>query len=105
MLVVPITHLSFLIMHRLTTLLFSVTPRFTTKVRNKFRSEIQKFGDLHRRSVGKADVDPLNPDAISDILPTSFELSPTTHTAPIAGPSRIHTCNTTRHQHREPMTA
>ncbi|KAF8808370.1 hypothetical protein BYT27DRAFT_7337766 [Phlegmacium glaucopus] len=106
MLVVPITHLSFLIMHRLTTLLISVTPHFT-KVRNKFQSEIQKFGDLHRRSVGKddfshafflsfgaikvvfvaADVDPLNPDAISDMLPTSFELSPTTHTAPIAGPS------------------
>ena len=115
------------------------------KMKNEFRSEIQKFETLHRHSVGKGDfagvfgraflrsftddtvkaafaatgVYPFNPDVISDeqmkpslptstkssfpILqpspveaiitamgshpPTSFELSPTTHTAPIAGPS------------------
>ncbi|KAF8805308.1 hypothetical protein BYT27DRAFT_7234357 [Phlegmacium glaucopus] len=96
-------------------MLSSVTLCFT-KVRNEFRSEIQKFEDLPRRSVAKGDlsggavkaafaatgVDPLNPDAISEeqmkpsLLtstnpcspPTSFELSPTTHTAPIASPSR-----------------
>ncbi|KAF8808390.1 hypothetical protein BYT27DRAFT_7096662, partial [Phlegmacium glaucopus] len=63
-----------------------------TKVKNEFRSEIQNFEDLHRRSVGKGDfaeligraflrsfiegavkaafaatgVDPFNPDAISE---------------------------------------
>jgi DDE superfamily endonuclease len=132
------------------------------KMKNEFRSEIQKFEALHRCSVGKGDfvgvfgraflrsftedavkaafaatgVYPFNPDAISDgqmkpslptstktsfpILqpspvkaiitamgshpPTSFELSPTTHTAPIAGPSRNApaTPSTPTRRYREP---